>query len=84
MAKFIGLSGSLRKGSYNTALLRAAAELMPDGSELSVRTIQGIPLYDADVEFADGIPATQRGHCHFGWTADRDAGVQPLAGLTQK
>ena len=58
MAKFIGLSGSLRKGSYNTALLRAAAELMPDGSELSVRTIQGIPLYDADVESADGIPAT--------------------------
>ena len=57
MTKLIGLSGSLRGGSFNTALLRAAAELMPDGSELSVRTIQGIPLYDADAESANGIPA---------------------------
>ena len=56
MAKLIGLSGSLRSGSFNTALLRAAAGLLPDGSELSVRTIRGIPLYDADEEAATGIP----------------------------
>lgn len=56
MTKLIGLSGSLRQGSFNTALLRAAAQLMPTGSELSVRTIRGIPLYDGDVEAAEGIP----------------------------
>jgi NAD(P)H-dependent FMN reductase len=56
MAKLIGLSGSLRKGSFNTALLRAAAGLMPAGSELSVRTLHGIPLYDGDIEAAQGIP----------------------------
>ena len=56
MTKLIGISGSLRQGSYNAALLRAAAELMPEGAELTVGTIKGIPLYDADQESADGIP----------------------------
>ena len=53
----IALSGSLRAGSFNTALLHAAASLMPDGARLDVRTIHGIPLYDGDVEDAQGIPA---------------------------
>ena len=57
MLKLIGISGSLRKASLNTALLRAAAGAMPEGAELSVNTIHGIPLYDADVEAASGIPA---------------------------
>jgi len=56
MTKLVGLSGSLRRGSYNTALLRAAAGLMPDGSALAVHTIHGIPLYDGDAEAASGIP----------------------------
>ena len=34
MTTIIGLSGSLRAGSFNTALLRAAAGLMPDGAQL--------------------------------------------------
>ncbi|MEE1656327.1 NADPH-dependent FMN reductase [Microvirga sp. CF3062] len=55
MTKLIGLSGSLRQASYNTALLRSAAGMMPEGSELVVETIRGIPLYDADLE-AEGIP----------------------------
>src|SRR5690348_3127713 len=57
MTKLVGISGSLRGGSFNTALLRAAAGLMPEGAELAVHTIHGIPLYDGDVEAASGIPA---------------------------
>ena len=56
MINIIGLSGSLRKNSYNTALLRAAAGLMPAGSTLMVKTIHGIPLYNGDEESASGIP----------------------------
>lgn len=51
----IALSGALRRASYNTALLRAAAALAPDGVTIDVRTLHGIPLYDGDVE-AQGIP----------------------------
>jgi chromate reductase, NAD(P)H dehydrogenase (quinone) len=58
MAKLIGLSGSLRQGSFNTSLLNAAAELMPEGAGLSVHTVRGIPLYDGDAEAAKGIPQT--------------------------
>ncbi|HVJ11345.1 MAG TPA: NADPH-dependent FMN reductase [Burkholderiales bacterium] len=55
--KILGISGSLRKGSYNTALLRAAVGLMPQGAELEAATLHGIPLYDGDAEAAQGIPA---------------------------
>jgi NAD(P)H-dependent FMN reductase len=56
MPSLLGLSGSLRAGSFNTALLRAAAELMPEGSSLEVSTLHGIPLYDADAEIKEGLP----------------------------
>ena len=55
--KILGISGSLRKGSFNTALLHAAAELVPEGVEFIAATIHGVPLYDADVESDTGIPA---------------------------
>jgi chromate reductase len=57
MATILGLSGSLRRGSFNTMLLRAAVELQPAGMTIDVASIRGIPLYDADVESAEGIPA---------------------------
>lgn len=56
MTKLIGISGSLRRGSFNIALLRAATQLMPEGAELAAETIHGIPLYNGDVEEAEGIP----------------------------
>src|SRR5881394_281124 len=56
MTKVLGISGSLRRGSYNSALLRAAARLMPEDSTLDIASLRGIPLYDGDVE-AQGIPA---------------------------
>lgn len=56
MARILGIAGSLRKDSFNAALLRAAAEVAPEGCEVEVGTIRGIPLYDGDLEDAEGIP----------------------------
>jgi chromate reductase, NAD(P)H dehydrogenase (quinone) len=55
MTRIIGIAGSLRQGSYNAALLRAALEFVPGGDRLDIESIADIPLYNADVE-ADGIP----------------------------
>ena len=56
MTTIIGMAGSLRVGSFNAALLRAAAPLMPAGTSLDIASIKGIPLYDGDVEDSEGIP----------------------------
>ena len=56
MFTVVGISGSLRRGSLNSMLLRAAAELMPPDSRLQILSIAEIPLYDGDVEVA-GVPA---------------------------
>ena len=55
--RIVGISGSLRKASYNAALLRAAVEECPPGTTIEVESIRGIPLYDGDLEEASGIPA---------------------------
>lgn len=57
MTKLLGISWSLRRASYNSALLRAATRLMPDGATLEVASIRGIPLYDGDIEANQGLPA---------------------------
>jgi chromate reductase len=51
----LGFSGSLRTGSYNTALLHTARELAPQGMEIETFDLSGIPLYNADVE-KQGMP----------------------------
>lgn len=57
MTTLLGISGSLRAGSLNTALLHAASQLVPEGVVLEVVTLHGIPLYDGDLEASEGIPA---------------------------
>jgi len=57
MTRILGLSGSLRAGSFNTALLRAAQSRLPPGVTLEVATLHGIPLYDGDREASEGLPA---------------------------
>lgn len=54
--RIVGIAGSLRSGSLNAALLRAAVEECPPQATLEIETIRGIPLYDGDVEAAQGLP----------------------------
>lgn len=53
--RVVGISGSLRMGSFNTALLRATQELAPEGMEIAIFDLRNIPLYNGDVE-AEGDP----------------------------
>jgi chromate reductase len=55
MTTILGISGSLRAGSLNSALLRAADGEMPPGATLVQGTIKGIPLYDGDLEASGGF-----------------------------
>lgn len=56
MTTLVGISGSLRQGSFNSALLRAATELVPSGCTLTIASIRDVPLYDGDIESKQGIP----------------------------
>jgi chromate reductase len=53
----LGLSGSLRKASFNTALLRAAKGLAPAGMNIIEHSLADIPIYNDDVRVA-GYPAS--------------------------
>jgi chromate reductase, NAD(P)H dehydrogenase (quinone) len=55
MAHILGLSGSLRRESFNTMLLRAAAGIAPAGTTIEIGSVEGIRLYNGDLE-AEGIP----------------------------
>jgi len=48
--QLVGISGSLRKGSYNTMLLNAAAQLLPTDVSMEIISIEDIPLYNADLD----------------------------------
>ena len=45
-----GFAGSLRIGSYNRALIKAAAELVPNGAQLEIFELDGIPPFNQDLE----------------------------------
>ena len=51
-----GVSGSARRGSFNTALLRAAQAVLPDDTKLEIVEYADVPLYNGDVEGATGFP----------------------------
>lgn len=53
--RVLGIPGSLRKSSFNRGLLRAAAEVRPEGMSLEVYELGALPLYNGDVEAA-GLP----------------------------
>ena len=46
----VGLSGSLRKDSYNTALLRTIGTLLPENTTIEIASIGDLPLYNADMD----------------------------------
>ncbi len=48
--KVVAFAGSLRKGSFNRALLHAAQELAPGGMDIEIIEIGELPFYNADVE----------------------------------
>ena len=58
--RILGISGSLRNGSYNTALLEAAGVMAPEGVEFVSRSLAEIPMYNADLEaVGDPEPVTR-------------------------
>ena len=61
MPRILGISGSLREGSHNTGLLRAAARVLPPGVELEVFDgLRELPPYDADRDVQPADPAVAR------------------------
>ncbi len=48
--KIVGISGSLRSGSFNTKLLQCAQSNMPPGIDLEIVNISNIPLYNGDID----------------------------------
>jgi len=48
--RILGIAGSLRRGSYNQAALRAATLLVPENSEIDLFQLDGIPMFNEDDE----------------------------------
>ena len=55
--KIVGIVGSLRRGSLNRALLEAAQEVAPEGMEITIVPLNGVPVYNSDVEQESGFPS---------------------------
>ena len=52
----LGISGSLRRGSYNTRLLETIKAMLPPGMALEIAAFDGLPIYNGDDEDKSGIP----------------------------
>src|SRR5208283_2114288 len=50
VVKILGFAGSLREASYNRSLLRAAQELVPKDAKLEIFDLNGLPLFNQDLE----------------------------------
>jgi chromate reductase, NAD(P)H dehydrogenase (quinone) len=59
--RILGFAGSLRQGSYNRALLRAAKELAPASLSIEIFDLEANPLYNADVEAKGAVRPTGPG-----------------------
>lgn len=55
----LGFAGSLRQGSYNRAILRAAQEMVPSEAQLEVFDLAGIPLFNQDLEMQPAERVTE-------------------------
>ncbi|MFS2163037.1 NADPH-dependent FMN reductase [Variovorax sp. Varisp62] len=55
--RLAGISGSLRSGSHNTAILQTLQERLADGVELSLFSLADLPLYNSDLELVELPPA---------------------------
>jgi chromate reductase len=55
--RLLGISGSLRKASTNTAILNALAEAIADKATLEIFPLNDIPLYDQDIDVEPSLPA---------------------------
>ena len=69
--KILGFAGSLRAGSYNRLLLRAAAEVAPDQMTIETFDLTPIPLYNQDLDVGEGPQPVSR----FREAIDRADGV---------
>lgn len=58
--RLVGISGSLRRASTNTVLLRVAGELAPEGVEVELLQLHDVPMFDADLESDPLPPGVQR------------------------
>jgi len=58
--RIAGFAGSLRRGSYNRALLAACRELAPPSLAIEIVELDGVPLYNADLEAAGDPPEVER------------------------
>lgn len=76
----LAITGSVRKGSFNTGLMRAAQEAAPEGLEMRIFSLDDAPLYNGDFEArairrrSRRLPLPDRGRRRAEWRADDQRG----------
>lgn len=58
--RLLGISGSLRAESFSTALLKSLSKRAAPASELTIRTLEDIPLYNEDLDVEPALPAVAK------------------------